>query len=69
MFNNETVRNAIDHHIKNNPHILTDFTYDGMVGFEAFNVYVFLNEEFELEITTTYLDHKHGLTSQLVCPI
>ena len=59
MFTNETVRNAIDHYLET--HNIDDFEYDGCVGFEALNLFMIYNEEWELDFVCAYLDIINGI--------
>ena len=61
MLNNEIMRNAIEHYAKIRD--LTNFKYDGLKGFVAFDLYVTDHEEFGLELGLAYLDHINGIAT------
>lgn len=54
-------RDAIDHYMKSNVDQVMDFEYDNLKGFEAFDLFLTLNEEFELEFVCAYLDQMNGI--------
>jgi len=65
MFIITTLKNqraAIEHYLES--HNVDDFVYDGLVGFEAFDLFLTLNEEFELEFVCAYLDQINGIDTQ-----
>ena len=47
MFTNATIRNAVDYYLQS--HNIDDFKYDGLTGFDAFNLFMVYNEAWELE--------------------
>ena len=51
---NENVRNAVDKYLET--HQVDDFAYDGLVGFEAFDLFLTMNDEFTLDFVCAYLD-------------
>ena len=61
MLNNETMRNAIEHYAKLRD--LTNFKYECLKGFVAFDLYVTDHEEFGLELGLAYLDHINGIAT------
>ena len=52
-------RDAIEYYLKTNN--VNDFVYDGFVGFDAFDLFLTMNEEFELEFVCAYLDKINGI--------
>ena len=48
-------RDAIDHYLKSNVDIVMDFKFEGLKGFDAFDFYLTLNDEFLLEFVCAYL--------------
>ncbi len=54
-------RNAIDHYMKSNVDLVMNFEFEGLKGFDAFDFYLTLNDEFLLEFVCAYLDQKNGI--------
>ena len=52
-------RKAIEHYLTT--HNVDDFVYDGLVGFEAFDIFLTMNEAFMLEFMCSYLDQINGI--------
>ena len=52
-------RAAIEHYLQT--HNVDDFVYDGLVGLEAFDIFLTMNEEFELEFVCAYLDQINNI--------
>jgi len=61
MFNLQTERSAIEHYLLD--HNVDDFVYDGMVGFEAFDIFLSMDEAFMLEFMCAYLDQINGIST------
>ena len=62
MFIVTTLKNqraAIEHYLET--HNVDDFVYDGLVGFDAFDLFLTMNDEFELEFVCAYLDQANGM--------
>ncbi len=56
-------RDAIDHYLKSNMDIVMNFKYETLKGFDAFDFYLTMNEEFLLEFVCAYLDQKNGINT------
>lgn len=54
-FNIGTVRNAVEDYA--NTLDLTNFSFEGLRGYDALVLYCTFNPEFELEVTCAYLDY------------
>lgn len=52
-------RDAIEYYLKTNN--VDDFVYDGLVGFDAFDLFLTMNEDFELEFVCSYLDQVNNI--------
>lgn len=52
-------RNAVDHYLQTNN--VDNFKYDGLVGFEAFDLFLTMNDEFLLEFVCAYLDQINSI--------
>ncbi len=62
MFMITTLKNqraAIEYYLETNN--VDDFVYDNLVGFEAFDIFLTMNEEFLLEFVCAYLDQINGI--------
>ena len=62
MFIITTLKNqraAIEHYLQT--HNVDDFVYDSLVGFEAFDLFLTMHEEFELEFVCAYLDQINNI--------
>jgi hypothetical protein len=68
MFTLQNERDAIEHYMSK--HNVDDFVYDGLVGFEAFDLFLTMNEAFMLEFMCAYFDQINGLdTDYLKLPM
>ena len=66
MFIITTLKNqraAIEHYLES--HNVDDFVYDGLVGFEAFDLFLTMNEAFLLEFVCAYLDQINGIDTPI----
>lgn len=54
-------REAIDLYLQSNT--VDDFVYDGMVGFEAFNIFTIYNEAWFLEFMMAFFDKKININT------
>ena len=61
MLNNKIMRDAIEHYAKIRD--LSNFKYDGLKGFVAFDIFLTEHEEIELELGLAYLDHINGIAT------
>ena len=61
MFTIQTERLAIEHYVSN--HNVDDFVYQDLVGFEALDYYLTMNESVMLEFVCTYLDNQNGIAT------
>lgn len=52
-------RAAIEKYLET--HNVDDFEYEGLVGFDAFDYFLTVNEAFELEFVCAYLDQQNGI--------
>lgn len=52
-------RAAVEHYLKT--HNVDDFEYEGLVGFDAFDYFLTVNDAFELEFVCAYLDQANGI--------
>jgi len=62
MFMITTIKNqraAIEKYLET--HNVDDFEYEGLVGFDAFDYFLTVNEAFELEFVCAYLDQQNGI--------
>ncbi len=65
MFIITTLKNqraAIEHYLET--HNVDDFVFDNLVGFEAFDLFLTMNEEFLLEFVCAYLDQTNGIDTE-----
>ena len=61
MFTLQNERDAIEHYMST--HNVDDFVYDGLVGFEAFDLFLTMNESFMLEFMCAYFDQINGMVT------
>lgn len=62
MFIITTLKNqraAIEDYVST--HNVDNFEYAGLVGFDAFDYFLTVNEEIELEFVCAYLDQQNGI--------
>lgn len=59
MFTIQNERDAIEFYCKS--HSVDNFAYDGLVGFEAFDLFLTMNQSFLLEFMCSYFDQVNGI--------